>query len=276
LRIEEKKKREGPGVTVGQGPCVAEDRYAGLTPKERNMGSTFKQEGHVLPYTNPSASVAIAVDVIIRVGSRIGAVMKAIAASGSESVSFRGVHNLPALSTDTWEAGDPLWWDPTAEKLTCLGLPSLWPAGIAAAAKAVTTGVRADVDLNRFDGWPVEFLGKTVIDTAADLTLVAATHSGAAIVVKKDAGTDTKITLPVGVVGMDFLIINGDADAANGAQVDLNGTEIIAGGNLTLTNGQLATNTKATSRRGDFLHLVCNVAATSWRCVGSRGVWACA
>jgi predicted RecA/RadA family phage recombinase len=237
------------------------------------QGSTFKQDGNILPYTNPSALATIAVDTVIRVSGRIGVALKAFAVSGVESVSFSGVHNLPALSTDTWEAGDLLWWDPTNLVLTRLGLPTLWPAGIAASAKAVTTGVRADVCLNEFGGFPTQWLDKTVFSTAADLTMVAATHSGGAIVVLKDAGTDTTITLPTGVAGMDYLIINGDADGANGCIVDLDGNEIIAGANLTIAATKTAINTKATSRRWDYLHLVCNVAATSWRCVGRRGIW---
>jgi len=234
------------------------------------MGSTFKQDGHVLPYTNPSAAAAIAVDTVIRVFGRIAVVLKAIAASGVESVSFGGVHNLPALSTDTWEMGDLLWWDPTNLRLTRLGTPALWPAGIAAAAKAVTTGVRADVCLNEFAGIPADWLAKTVVSTAVDLTLTAADHSGALVIVTADAKT---VTLPTGVVGMDFLIVNGVADGGSLLTVDLDGNEIIAGGNLTIAATKTALLTKATSRRLDFLHLVCNVAATSWRCVGRRGVW---
>lgn len=118
-----------------------------------------------------------------------------------------------------------------------------------------------------------QFPGKTHVDTAADLTLTAADHSGAVIDVTADAGEDTKITLPVGVVGMDFVIRNAEADAGNLLQVDLNGNEIIEGVNLTIAATKMALNTKATAKRGDYIHLVCNVAATSWRCVSKRGTW---
>lgn len=117
------------------------------------------------------------------------------------------------------------------------------------------------------------FVGKTRVATAVDLTLTAADHSGAVIDVTADAGTDTKITLPVGVVGMDFVIRNEEADAGNLLQVDLNGNEIIEGANLTIAATKLANLTKATSKKGDYIHLVCNVAATSWRCVSKRGTW---
>lgn len=122
-------------------------------------------------------------------------------------------------------------------------------------------------------GIPPEFVGKTVVDTAVDLTLTAADHSGGLILVTKDAGADTKITLPTGVVGMDFVIMNGEADAGVLLQVDLDGNEIIEGVNLTIAATKLANLTKATSIKYDFIHLVCNVAATSWRCVAKRGTW---
>ncbi len=231
------------------------------------QGSTYVQEGNILPRYSASA---IAVDTVIRVGSRVGVVLKAIAAAGTESVSFSGVHDLPALSTDAWKQGDLLWWDAGNTRLTRLGTPALWPAGIAAADKAVTTGVRATVDLNNFAGFPTQFLGCTVIDTAVDLTYVVATHGNALIIVTADAKT---VTLPTGVVGMEAIVINGGADAAQLISVDLDGNEIIAGGNLAIAATKTAINTKATSRRYDFLHLVCNVAATSWRCVGRRGIW---
>jgi predicted RecA/RadA family phage recombinase len=233
-------------------------------------GTTYKQAGDILPYTNPSASTAIAVDTVVSIGGKIGVAMSKLAASGAESVNFYGVHDLPALSTDTWKMGDMLWWDPTNLVLTRLGTPVLWPAGIAAADKAVTTGVRATVKLNDFTSVPPSLLGKTVIDTAVDLTFVAATHSGAIINVTADAKT---VTLPTGVAGMEALIVNNVADGGALVTVDLDGNEIIAGANLTIAATKTANNTKATAKRGDYLHLICNVAATSWRCVDRRGTW---
>ena len=232
------------------------------------MGSTYKQPGHVMPYTNPSASTAIAVDTVIRIGGRLAIAQDALAASGIGSVSFSGVHELLALSTDVWEQGDPLWWDPTNVRLTRLGLPTLWFAGVAAAAKA-TLATRATVHLNDPGITPRNMLEKLQIDTAVDLTLVAATHSGG--VIRVTAASKT-IPVPVGVVGMDYVIQNAAVDASL-LTVDLNGNEIIEGANLTIAATKTAVNTAATARRGDFIHLVCNVAATSWRCVARRGVW---
>jgi predicted RecA/RadA family phage recombinase len=240
------------------------------------MGCTYKQEGHILPFTNVSTTTAIAVDTVILLPGRLGIALAAIPASGAGSLSLSGVHDLPALSTDAWKMGDPLFWDASVPNLTRVNAAGAHRfAGLAAADKAVTTGVRATVCLNDRGDLPPDLLNKAHIDTAVDLTLTAAAHSGSVIRVTVAAKT---ITLPTGVVGMDFVIVNDCADADAGAglvTVDLDGTEIVAGANLTCANGQTAQNTLATSKRGDFLHLVCNVAATSWRCVSKRGVWAC-
>jgi len=233
------------------------------------MGSTFKKMGDVRDYTNPSASVAIAVDTVLIQPGEIGVAIDAIAASGVGSVSYSGVHTLAALTTDVWEDGDPLWWDATNVRLTRLGLPTLPFAGLAAGPK-VTLAAVADVRLNDRGNLPEEMLHNTMVDTAVDLTLAAATHSGGVIRVTADAKT---ITLPIGVVGMEWTIVNACADGAALVTVDLNGNEIIAGANLTIAATKTANNTKATARRGDFIHLVCNVAATSWRCTKRRGVW---
>lgn len=234
------------------------------------MGTTFKQAGAVTNFTNPSAAAAIAVNTVVGQCGRLGVAIEAIPISGVGSVSWGGIHELAALSTDVWEQGDPLWWDYTNTRLTRLGVPGLHFAGIAAAAKA-SLATLATVHLNDRGNLPADQLNKTHIDTAVDLTLVAATHSGAVIRVTADAKT---ITLPVGVVGMDWVIQNAAADAAALVTVDLNGNEIIEGANLTIAATKTALNTKVTAKRGDFLHLVCNVAATSWRCVARRGVWA--
>ena len=233
------------------------------------MGTTFKQSGDVMPFTNPSAATAIAVDTVLRFMGRLAVAIDAIAASAVGSVSFHGVHDLLALSTDVWKMGDPLWWDPDNVRLTRLGTPALWFAGLAAADK-ITGTTRATVHLNEKGDLPDCILDRLQVDTAVDLTYVAATHSAGVIRVTADAKT---VTLPTGVVGMEAIIVNAAADGAALISLDLDGNEIIAGANLTIAATKVANNTKATARRGDFLHLVCNVAATSWRCVRRRGVW---
>ena len=234
------------------------------------MGSTFKKMGDVRDFTNPSASVAIAVDDVIIQPGEIGVAIDAIAASGVGSVSYSGVHTLAALTTDVWEDGDPLWWDLTNLKLTRIGSCLHRFAGRAVGAKVATTQLSALVALNERGDLPEDLIDREWFDSAVDLTMVAATHSGGVVNLTADAKT---VTLPVGVVGMELIIRNGVADAGALVTVDLNGNEIIAGANLTIAATKTALNTKLTAKKGDLLHLVCNVAATSWRCVRRRGIW---
>jgi hypothetical protein len=147
-----------------------------------------------------------------------------------------------------------------------------WWVGTLIAA-TVAASATCDIALNvETPGLPA-FANRTHILTAADLTLTAADHSGAVIHVTKDAHLDTTITLPTGVEGMEFIIQSDEADGISLLQVALDGNEIIAGANLTIAATKLALNTLSTSKRGDFIHLICNVAGTSWRCVGKRGIW---
>jgi predicted RecA/RadA family phage recombinase len=231
------------------------------------MGSTYKQPGSIISYTAPAT--AVTVNQVVSLNNGIGVALSAIPASTVGLVSVKGVHNLPALSTDAWSDGDLLWWDFTAGSLTRLGSPLHRYAGRAVGAKLVTTGLRADVDLNNSDGVADCLLDRQWIDDAVGVTFAAATHSGSVIAVTVASKT---VTLPVGVVGMEAVILNNAVDGSL-LTVDLNGNEIIAGGNLTIAATKTAVNTALTARRGDFLHLVCNVAATSWRCVRRRGVW---
>jgi len=184
--------------------------------------------------------------------------------------------------TSVGNIGDNIWYDSNGSPYggtassgaatTIASSGDYWLGTLAAATGATDTHayVRLNTPNINLPAWPE----KTHLVTAADLTLTAADHSGGVIHVTKDAGTDTKITLPVGVEGMEWIIQNDEADGGNLLQVDLNGNEIIEGINLTIAATKLALNTKATSIRGDYIHLVCNVAATSWRCVAKRGIWA--
>ena len=100
--------------------------------------------------------------------------------------------------------------------------------------------------------------------------MVEATHSGAVIEI---TGADKTVTLPTGVAGMEYIIVNRYVDGGSLLTVDLDGNEAIRGANLTIAATKTALNTKATSVQGDYLHLVCTVAGTAWRCVAKRGIW---
>ena len=238
--------------------------------------SQFLQEGKVLDYT---PAVPVTAGKIIQVGSLSVFAPLAIAAAALGQVQMSGVIRSPFVGGIA-NMGDNIWWDADATPyggaadgaFTHIAANGDWWVGTLARATALTDAL-ADIALNRTNrelpAWP----GKKHITTGADLVLTAADHSGGVIHVTPDAGPDTKITLPIGVVGMDFIIQYDGPDAGNLTQVDLNGNEIIEGMNLTIAATKLAVNTLATAKRGDYLHLVCNVAALSWRSVAKRGIW---
>ena len=238
------------------------------------------QKGDVLNYTEPgSAAVTGGTPTQISDGI-VGIPSSDMAKSGTAGLQITGIIKIEADSS-VGNVGDNVWYDNNGSPVggtassgaaTCLAASGDFWLGTLAAAKAAA-GTHSYVFINKENPALPAWIGKTHLTTAADLTLTAADHSGEVIHVTADAGTDTKITLPVGVVGMEFIIQNDEADAGNLCQVDLNGNEIIEGANLTIAATKLALNTKATSIRGDYLHLICNVAATSWRCVASRGTW---
>jgi predicted RecA/RadA family phage recombinase len=238
--------------------------------------SRYLQEAQALDHTPVGALTA---GQIVQVNSLSALVNRSIAAGKLGSVRAGGVIRGPFVG-GIGNVGDNVWWDANATPyggvadgaFTLIAKDGDWWAGTLV-APTVAISSTCDIALNVVNPNIPAFIGKTHFATAVDLTLVAATHSGGVVHVTADAGTDTKITLPTGVAGMDFVIMNDAPDAGNLLQVDLDGNEIIAGANLTIAATKIACLTKATGLRGDFLHLVCNVAATSWRAVARRGIW---
>ncbi|MBE3133663.1 MAG: DUF2190 family protein [Acidobacteria bacterium] len=236
--------------------------------------SRYVHEGKSIDYT-PAA--AVAAGNIIQVGSLCAFSPEDIAASVMGAVAVEGVIRSPFVGGIVGDVGNNVWWDANATPYggsadgACTLSPSAgdWWVGTLIAATSAT-GATCDVALNQENPNQPAFQGKTHILSAIDVTLVAATHSGG--VVHIDAAVAKTVTLPVGVVGMDYVIVN-DCDDGILLTVDLNGTEIVAGANMTCANGQTMKNTAATAKRGDYIHLVCNVAATSWRCVAKSGTW---
>lgn len=240
--------------------------------------SEYRQEGDFLDHT-PAA--AVDVGTILQVASLSLFAQQPIAAAAKGALARSGVIRGPYVGGIA-NVGDNVYWDAngtpyggaTTGAFTCNAAAGDWWAGTLFAA-TVAASAECALALNVANPNLPAFLEKTHIVTgAADLTLVAATHSGGVVHVNGVAAANlTTITLPVGVVGMDYVIQNDCADGLLKISVDLNGTEIVAGANLTIATTKTADLTLATGKRGDFLHLVCNVAATSWRCVGKRGIW---
>ncbi len=230
---------------------------------------SYRGTGNDVLWTNNTGS-DVASGAVVLLATLIGIALTAIVSAASGVVrTLKAEYELDATVAEAWTVGEPLWWNPATAKLTRLGDPTYRFAGIATAAKVATTQTTAKIMLNCRDGVYEGLLNRAHIDTAIDLTLVAATHSGGVIRVT----AEKTVTMPTGVASMGWIIYNDQADGGGAVTVDLDGTEIIAGANLSIANGKTAINTKATAKRGDFLHLRCNVAATSWVCVSRRGTW---
>ena len=88
--------------------------------------------------------------------------------------------------------------------------------------------------------------------------------------------TDTKtITLLATVAGAEFIIVNQAAAAAALIHVDPNAADLFLGGCDVAANadGHKMSNTKATQKRGDYLHVLSD-GSTGYTIVGIRGTWA--
>ena len=234
--------------------------------------------GESIDHTPASAVTA---GNIIQLGAIAAFAPEGIAASVLGAVATRGVLRVPHTAT-LGNIGDNVWWDTDGTPYggtndgaatTNAAAGDFW-IGTLLRATGVTDST-CDVALNQVNPNLPAWQGKTHFKVVADTTLVAATHSGGVIHVGPDAGADTVITLPAAVAGMDYIVQNDAADGGLYLKVAPNGTEIFAGANLTLTNGQDAFLTLLTGVRGDYLWLVANVNATSWRVVAKRGIWAC-
>ncbi|MFA5526123.1 MAG: DUF2190 family protein [Acholeplasmataceae bacterium] len=238
----------------------------------------FLQKGQMLDYT-PSGA-AVTAGSLIQFGSLSGLCPHGIADGKLGSICVEGVIRAPFVGGLVGSVGDNVWWDANGTPYggsadgacTLDATEGDWWIGTLVAATSAT-GATCDVALNKINPNLPAWQNRAHIKSAVDVTMVEATHSGAVIHITADAKT---VTLPVGVVGMEYIVVNDVADGGALVTVDLNGTEICRGANLTIANGEVANNTKATAKRGDYLHLVCTVAATAWRCVEKRGIWAVA
>lgn len=89
-------------------------------------------------------------------------------------------------------------------------------------------------------------------------------------------GTDAKtITMLATVAGYEVIIVNSGADGAAGIIVDFHANDLNLGGcgQAAGGDGKSLTNTKATARRGDFLHLIGDGTA-GYTIRNKRGTWA--
>ena len=208
--------------------------------------------------------------------SLVGIPLNDIAAAAADDLLIKGVvrgWKVTGAMTD----GQPIGWDDNGSPLggtassgayTCDPTAvDFWVGTVTEDAAAAATEVK--ILLNEFPEYFHLWRNRSHVNTAIDLTWAAATHNGKVIHVTADAKT---VTMPVGVAGMEAIIVNDVADAGSLLTVDFNGNETLEGA-LAIAATKTALNTKATAIRGDFLHIVCETAASLWRVVGIRGTW---
>ena len=248
--------------------------------------SRYLQPGENIDHT-PAA--AVYAGNILLVGNNIAFSSHDIAAGVLGAVATSGVIRGPFVGGLVANPGDNIWWDangtkydsgvadgaftvvPQTENLDLVTPANQFFWAGTLVAKTSATGDTCDIALNKVNPALPAWREKAhiLMDTGAALT--AADHSGGVVHVTATAQT---ITLPNGVAGMEFIIQNDVADAGSIILIDpTHATEDIEGANLTVADTELAELTKLTSIRGDYVHLVCNVAAASWRCIAKRGIW---
>jgi hypothetical protein len=235
---------------------------------------TYLSGGKALDHTPASALTG---GQLIQLAGKMAAITtQPIAASTLGSVQVGGCWSGPYVG-NACNVGDNLWWDSngtpyggsTTGALTNLGTDGNWWVGTATKA-AAANDASIEFALNLENPTQPNWIGRTFFTSATSITMVEATHSGAVIEITDDAQT---VTLPAGVVGMEYIVVNRVVDGGALLTVDLDGTEIIRGANLSIANGKKALNTKVTQVQGDYLHLVCNVGTTAWRVIAKRGTW---
>ncbi len=239
------------------------------------MKAELDSQGVYIDMTNETGAI-IAGGTLVRIGGRVGIVAESVGIAAKHAPLFAGNcrgRNAAVIGN----AGDNLYWDDNGDPVdgdagtgaftTDATAADYWVGTLNQALAATDTDCYFSLNVPNPDlpAWS----NRAHVKTAVDLTYVAATHSGKVIHVTADAKT---LTLPVGVVGMEVIVVNDVADAGALVTVDLNGNETIQG-NLTIAATKTALLTKTTSKRGDFLHLVCTTAAGIWRCVEKRGTW---
>jgi|GEM_PF-1153386 len=235
------------------------------------------QLGHYVPYTNSTGADLSPGDIAVLADGRIGIAPEKIANGATKSVQVSGVARVRNAAV-AGAAGDNAWWDANGTPVEGTALSGAlttdatagdnWMGTLHAALAA--TDEWAYIRLNEANPAKPAWHNKAHVKTAVDLTWAAATHNGKVIHVTADAKT---VTLPTGVAGMEAIIVNDCADGTGLITVDFDGNETCEG-NLAIAATKTALNTKATQKRGDFLHLRCQTAGSLWVCLQKRGVWA--
>lgn len=104
----------------------------------------------------------------------------------------------------------------------------------------------------------------------ANYTVIITTDSGKTFTSETDG---VVFTLPAIAIGNTITFVNNAADGANELTISPNASDGITYAGSSTDDKDLI-NTKATSKRGDFVTLASLDGAVAWQVVDARGIWA--
>lgn len=109
------------------------------------MAKNFVSDGDVIPWTNNSGQTVASGQVVV-IGHQLGVALVAIAADATGSVALGGVFTVPKVPAATFEQGEKLLWDASANAFDgsaaaaaagdVTGAAFAWAAGTAGQATA--------------------------------------------------------------------------------------------------------------------------------------------
>ena len=114
------------------------------------------------------------------------------------------------------------------------------------------------------------FVDTEAVEKTANYTVVITTDSGKTFASKTDG---VVFTLPGIAIGNTVTFINTAEDGQNELTVSPNASDGITYAGSSTDNKDII-NTKATSKKGDFITLASLDGTVAWQVVASRGIWA--
>ncbi len=235
----------------------------------------------------PTTATAYAASEMVQIGNLAGVCINANAAAQSTidaaasdptlAVQVEGVFDIAATAA-TGNVGDNVWWDINGTPVggsTTGAVTTIGSAGdfwVGTLVKAKTAGqATARVALNVANPYIPFFAGRLYETISANVTLDVQ-DNGKVLLVDTDAFV---ITLPAIATGGDVVIMNNAAtDGAAIITISPNSNDKIQGPNIAGTDNKDFINTKATAKRGDYVHLTAGPNADGWSIVEMRGTWA--
>lgn len=246
------------------------------------LEAKFYKDGLVLDHA-PAADVTAG--QVLQVGGMAAIPANSIDADASEigAVQIEGIFAIRNAAV-AGNVGDNVWWDEngtavdtTTGACTTIGTDGDFWIGTLAKALAATDVV-AYVHLNKVNPYLPAWCNRKRLKKVANYT-IDSTNIGQVIECDGTALSSDiiVITLPaVASVGDAFEVIvqNCVDDAGSQITIEVDNSDkfVNLNGGAALDDGDTIDNTKATSVRGDYVHLISS--AAGWHILDYKGIWA--